>query len=95
MTAAFEFVLQAALAIHVVLIAVCVGRVWRGENVVDRLLGADLTGALTIAALVLLSLLRSAPMYVDIALAIAALGVIGTLVFARHLAERGRPEDRT
>lgn len=92
MSAALELVLQASLAIHVLLIAVCVGRVWRGENAVDRLLGADLAGALTIATLVLLSLLRSAPMYVDIGLAIAALGAIGTLVFARHLAERGGPE---
>ncbi len=89
MSDVLEVVLQAALAVHVVLIAVCVGRTWRGENVIDRLIGADLIGALTIAALVLLSLLRATPMYVDIALAIAALGVIGTLIFARHLAEHG------
>jgi multisubunit Na+/H+ antiporter MnhF subunit len=95
MSAALEFALQAALAVHVLLIAVCVARTWRGENVVDRLLGADLTGALTVAALVLLSLLRDTPMYIDIALSIAALGVIGTLALARHLAERGGPEGRT
>ncbi len=92
MSAALQFVLQAALAVHVLLIAVCVVRTWRGENVVDRLLGADLIGALTIAALVLLSLLRATPMYIDIALSIAALGVISTLALARHLAGRGGRE---
>lgn len=92
MNAALQFTLQAALAIHVLLIAVCVVRTWRGENVVDRLLGADLIGALTVAVLVLLSLLRATPMTIDIALSIAALGVIGTLALAKHLAGRGRPE---
>lgn len=93
MNAALEMVLQIALAVHIVLIAICVGRVWCGENVIDRLLGADLIGALTIAALVLLALLRATPMYADLALAIAALGVIGTLALARHMAGHGGPGD--
>ena len=94
MTDLLESVLRVALVIHVLLIAVCSVRVWRGENVIDRLLGADLIGALTIAVLVLLALLRATPIYVDVALAIAALGVIGTLVMARFLATHATGEDR-
>ena len=40
MTGALSLTLHVALVIHIALIAVCVRRVWHGENVIDRLIGA-------------------------------------------------------
>ena len=42
MSQILAIVLNIALAIHIALIAVCVWRVWRGGNVIYRLIGADL-----------------------------------------------------
>ena len=79
-----SLVLNIALAIHVALIAVCVWRVWRGENVIDRLIGADLVGTLMLAVLVLDRLdsgeCRHTSMW---RWALAALGFVGTIALAK------------
>jgi multisubunit Na+/H+ antiporter MnhF subunit len=80
-------VLHFALVVHVLLIAVCVWRVWRGENVIDRLIAADLVAMLILAVLVLVSLIRGQPAYLDVALGLAALGFISAIAFAKHLAD--------
>ena len=87
MTEILSIALHVALAIHVLLIAVCVWRVWRGENVIDRLIGADLVGVLMLGVLVLVSLIRRQPFYIDVALGLAALGFIGTIAYAKYLAD--------
>ena len=55
------FVVYASLVIHIVMITVCVWRVWRGENVIDRLIGVDLSSTLTLAVLVLPTLVLLSP----------------------------------
>jgi multisubunit Na+/H+ antiporter MnhF subunit len=81
-------VVYAALVIHIGLLAVCVWRVWRGENVIDRLLGADVFGTLVMGVLVLVALITLDSRYIDVALALAALGFIGTIALARFIADR-------
>jgi multisubunit Na+/H+ antiporter MnhF subunit len=83
-----SIVLNAALAIHIALIAVCVWRVWRGENAIDRLIGADLVGTLMLAVLVLLALILVNATYIDVALGLAALGFVGTIALAKYLADQ-------
>jgi multicomponent Na+:H+ antiporter subunit F len=80
-------VLGAALAIHLGLIGVCVWRVWRGENVIDRLIGADLIGTLALALLVLVALFRRDAIYVLIALGLAALGFVATIALAKYVVD--------
>jgi multisubunit Na+/H+ antiporter MnhF subunit len=80
--------LQAALAVHVALIAVCVWRVWRGENIVDRLIGTDLISTLMLAVLVLIALIVRQSIYMDMALGLAALSVIGTVALAKYIADQ-------
>jgi len=87
MTGALSFVLHAALAIHIVLVAVCVWRVWRGENVADRLIGADLVGTLILAVLVIVALIRSNALYIDVALGLAVLGFVSTIALAKYIAD--------
>lgn len=79
--------LYAALLIHIVLMGIVLWRVLRGENVVDRLIGFDLTGTLTLAILVIISLIQRDSIFVDVALGLAALGFISTIALAKYLAD--------
>ena len=79
--------LYAALAIHVVLIGVALWRIWRGENIVDRLISADLVTVLTLAVLVVIALITRNSIYIDVALGLAALGFIGTIALAKYMAD--------
>jgi multisubunit Na+/H+ antiporter MnhF subunit len=88
MNEVLTFVLHGALVVHVAMLAVCVWRVWRGENAIDRLIGADLIGTLTLAVLVLIALITANSIYIDVALGLAALGFIGTIALARYIADQ-------
>lgn len=81
-------VLEISLAIHILMIAVCVWRVWRGENAIDRLIGADLLSTLVLAILVLVALILVDSIYLDVALALAVLSFIGTISLAKYIAEQ-------
>jgi multisubunit Na+/H+ antiporter MnhF subunit len=81
------YILYLALLVHIGLLAVILWRVWRGENVIDRLMGADLLGTLTLSILVLLALIEQDSIYVDVALGLAALGFISTIALAKYVAD--------
>jgi multisubunit Na+/H+ antiporter MnhF subunit len=83
-----RYVLNISLAIHIGLLAISIWRVGRGENLIDRLIGVDMTGTLILAILVLISLITLDTIYIDVALALAALGFIGTVALARYIAEQ-------
>jgi multisubunit Na+/H+ antiporter MnhF subunit len=87
MTTVLDLVLYVALLVHMVLIGIALWRVWRGEHIVDRLIGADLIGTLTLAILVLVALIDNDSIYIDIALGLAALGFIGTIALAKYIAD--------
>ncbi len=79
--------LYISLIIHVVLIGISVWRVWRGDNVIDRLMGTELVTTLFLAVLVLVSLIFRESLYIDVALGLAALSFIGTVALAKYLAD--------
>ncbi|MBW2579775.1 MAG: cation:proton antiporter [Deltaproteobacteria bacterium] len=83
----FTDILYVSLLIHIVLMSVAFYRVWRGENVIDRLLGLDMLSTLTLAVLVLLSLINQRIIYLDIALGLAALGFVGMIALAKYVAD--------
>ena len=85
MATVLNLVFYLALLVHMVLIGVALWRVWRGEHIVDRLIGADLIGTLTLAILVLVALIDKDSIYIDIALGLAALGFIGTIALAKYI----------
>ena len=87
MATILNVVLYLALIVHIVLIGIALWRVWRGENVIDRLIGFDLTGVLTLAILVLVSLIEQDSIYIDVALGLAALGFISTIALAKYIAD--------
>ncbi len=81
------FLIYASLFIHIILLAVAVFRVWRGEDVVDRLVGVDLVSTLILAMLVLIALILRDSIYIDVAIGLGALGFIGTLVLSKYVAD--------
>ena len=80
-------VASTALVIHIGMLAVVVWRIWRGETVGDRLVGVDLVTTLLISILVLLSIIQRYSLFIDLALALAALGFISTVAMAKYLAD--------
>jgi multisubunit Na+/H+ antiporter MnhF subunit len=87
MEAVLEIALMIALALYMLMTAVAVWRVWRGENVIDRLIGVELVSTLFLAILVLVSLIYRDSVYIDVALALGALGFIGTIALAKYVAD--------
>jgi multisubunit Na+/H+ antiporter MnhF subunit len=88
MANAFQLVLQISLAVHVAMLAVCVWRVCRGENAMDRLIAVDLTGTLIVAVLVLLATLQKLSIYIDVALGLTALGFVTSVALAKYFADQ-------
>lgn len=82
-----EIALIVALALHIFMVAIAVWRVWRGENVIDRLIGVELVSTLFLAILVLVSLTLRESIYIDIALVLGALGFVGTIALAKYIAD--------
>lgn len=78
---------QAGMLILVALIIPCAYRAWVGPSPADRLQAIDTITTLLIGIIILLALQRATVMYVDVALALAAFGFIGTLALSRYIAE--------
>lgn len=74
------------LIIHILLIAIAVWRVWRGENVIDRLIAVDLSSTLFLAVTVIIALISGDSIYIDVALVLAALGFISTVALSKYIA---------
>jgi multisubunit Na+/H+ antiporter MnhF subunit len=79
--------LYLSLLVHIGLIVISLWRVWRGENIIDRLMGTDLISTLTIGVLVLVAIILRDSIYIDVALGLAALGFIGVIALAKYIAD--------
>jgi multisubunit Na+/H+ antiporter MnhF subunit len=87
MSAMFQLSIQAALVILVVLLVPLAYRVWTGPSAADRLQAIDAMTTLLIGIIIVLALLRDTVMFVDVAIALAAFGFIGTIALARYISE--------
>ncbi|MEM7576987.1 MAG: monovalent cation/H+ antiporter complex subunit F [Planctomycetota bacterium] len=88
MLEALYVALDVAIVVHLVLIAICLWRLWHGQNAIDRLIALDVIGTLVIALIVLLAIRKGWAMWLDLALGFAAVGFAGTVVLAKLVAER-------
>lgn len=86
MTEILTYTLYLALLLHILMIAIALWRVGRGQNVIDRLIGVDLVTTLTLAVLVVITLIVGNSIYMDVALGLAALGFVATVVLAHYVA---------
>ncbi len=84
----FTIVLYASLLIHVLLMGVTAFRLWNGENIIDRLMASDILSNLTMAILVLGTMIHHQNIFLDIALGLAALGFITIIAFAKYITDK-------
>jgi len=87
MESVLTFVLYTSLLIHIGMTAIVLWRVWRGEQVIDRLIGAEMLTTLTLAILVILAMIKGNRIYLDVALGLGALGFISTIALAKYIAD--------
>jgi multisubunit Na+/H+ antiporter MnhF subunit len=80
--------LYAALAVHILLMVVVAWRLWRGENVIDRLMASEMLSTLALAVLVLLTLIHGQRMFIDVGLGLAALGYVTIVTFCKYIADK-------
>ena len=80
-------VLYLSLLAHLGMVGVGLWRIWRGENVIDRLIGVDLITTLSLAVLVLIALILREAIYIDVALGLAALGFVGVIALTKYIAD--------
>ncbi len=81
-------ILYYSLLIHVFLLCLAGWKLWKGENVIDRLMASDLFSNLTIAILVLTAVIREQIIFVDVALGLAAIGYIAVITFAKYISDK-------
>lgn len=87
MESLLDITIWIVLIAHLLMALVAARRVWRGENGVSRLTGLDLASTLTIAILVIISIIRANIIYIDVAIAVAALSYISTIVLAKYISD--------
>ena len=80
--------LYISLLIHILLLCLAGWKLWKGENVIDRLMASDLFSNLSLAVLVLAAAISGQMVYVDVALGLAAIGYITVIAFAKYIADK-------
>ena len=87
MTGLLGFVLWIVVAAHLMMALVAAWWTWRGGNSIERLVGLDLASTLTLAVLVLVSIIRKNSIFMDVAIALAALSYLSTVVLAKYISD--------
>jgi multicomponent Na+:H+ antiporter subunit F len=87
MKSLLDITIWIVLIVHLLMALVAAWRVWRGENSLSRLAGLDLAGTLTIAIFVIISIIRANIIYLDVAIAAAALSYISTIALAKYISD--------
>jgi multisubunit Na+/H+ antiporter MnhF subunit len=75
------------LGVYLAMALLVVWRAWCGENSVSRLMGLDLSATLTLAILVIVSILQNNTLYLDVGIALAALSYISTVALAKFISD--------
>ncbi len=93
---AFSEFLPATLVVAevIVLLALVLAlwRLWRGPTSADRVLALDLMTGSTLALVVVHTLITGQTVYLDVGIALAVVGFVGTAALARQIQKRG-PHD--
>lgn len=80
-------VLNGILLVLVLLMIVCVWRVIVGPTPADRLQAIDTITNVLIGVIIILAITLDSPVFVDIAIALAAFAFIATIAISRYLSE--------
>jgi multisubunit Na+/H+ antiporter MnhF subunit len=94
MSAWFSAILWFALLVHILLTIIAIWRVWQGENVIERLAGAEVVSTLLVAIILLVAVLSQRAMFLDMLLPFAALSFIGTIALSRYVRVQAEQEQK-
>lgn len=83
-----NLVVWGVLIIHIGMLLICVWRVWRGENIIDRLIGLDVTTMLVLIILILIAIIERNSIFFDIAIGLTALSAIASIALAKFIADQ-------
>jgi multisubunit Na+/H+ antiporter MnhF subunit len=78
---------QFALIVMIILLIPTTYRVWVGPSPADRLQAVDTITTLLISIIVLLGIAQASILVIDVGIALAAFGFVGTIAIARYLCE--------
>ncbi len=87
METVLDYTVWIVLFAHLLIALIVVWRAWRGENSIARLMGLDLASTLTLAVLVIISMILQDSIYIDVAIAVAALSYIVTVALAKFISD--------
>jgi len=88
MNAVIDITIWIVLVAHLMMALIATWQAWRGENAIARLTGLDLSSTLTIAVLVIISIIRQNSIFIDVAIAAAALGYLSTVALAKYISDQ-------
>jgi multicomponent Na+:H+ antiporter subunit F len=71
-------------------LVVAAWRLWRGPTEADRVISLDLLTGVGLALVVLLAITADQAVYLDVAVAIAVIGFVGTAALARRIQKGGK-----
>lgn len=94
---AYAVLMQGAMAVLGLCLFVCLFRAFRGPDAADRIIAVNMTGTITIALIIFLSLLLKEGYLVDIALIYAMLSFLAVVLLCRiaigvHRARKAKEE---
>ena len=81
---------QACFYILAVLISLAAARLFAGPKLADRVVAADLSGILFLGLIILFVHTRGETVYLDVAVVLALVTFLGTVVFAKFLEKAPR-----
>ena len=79
---AYALLMQGAMVILGLCLAVCLYRAFRGPKTADRLVAVNMAGTVTIMLILLLALLKQEDYLLDVALIYALISFVSVLIFA-------------
>jgi len=88
MEAIITIITWTVLSVHLLMALVAAWHVWRGENNIARLTALDLASTLTLAVLILISILTKNSIFMDTAIALAALSYLATVALAKFISDQ-------
>ncbi len=88
MSTIVDIIVWVVLGAYLLMILLVAWRALRGENSIARLVALDLISTMTIAVLVIISIIRDNVFFIDVAIAAAALGYLSTVALARYMADQ-------
>lgn len=91
MTTWLDTAVDLAILVHLLLVAICLARVWFAGSAVDRLIAVDVVGTLVLAVIVLMAIRSDLPLLLDVAIGFAAVGFTGSILLAQLIAD-DRPD---